>query len=370
MNLIFRSLVVATGVIYIPTLHAEPSTPSPSSSVQDATDATLLATSNQNLTQLPPFQNGHFYLGGRLGWAAYDGACGNSALDCTDDTFGYGLYGGYQFNSWFALEGGATSYGSPDARYPAGDVSADVYGGEVVVKLDYPLTERINVFTRLGGAYQYIEKEIPAIQGDSSSHEWNVLSSLGVSYRLSQNWSVRGEYQFIDGIGDGSIGQADSHFTSIGLTYHFNQQAPVIEPTPIEPATRYVTIEKPLSLSAQTLFAFDSTTVVTNQSLDLLVEQLTSYPEDKVQILGYTDNSGSEAYNQRLSEQRAKAVAAYLTEKGIDASRLTVVGKGEANPVASNDTQQGRVQNRRVEVRFDTTINQTLEATDSPNETN
>ncbi|HGF3724609.1 TPA: OmpA family protein, partial [Vibrio parahaemolyticus] len=190
------------------------------------------------------------------------------------------------------------------------------------------------------------------------------------SYRLSQNWSVRGEYQFIDGIGDGSIGQADSHFTSIGLTYHFNQQAPVIEPTPIEPATRYVTIEKPLSLSAQTLFAFDSTTVVTNQSLDLLVEQLTSYPEDKVQILGYTDNSGSEAYNQRLSEQRAKAVAAYLTEKGIDASRLTVVGKGEANPVASNDTQQGRVQNRRVEVRFDTTINQTLEATDSPNETN
>ncbi|HGF5258925.1 TPA: OmpA family protein [Vibrio parahaemolyticus] len=118
------------------------------------------------------------------------------------------------------------------------------------------------------------------------------------------------------------------------------------------------------------MFAFDSTTVVTNQSLDLLVEQLTSYPEDKVQILGYTDNSGSEAYNQRLSEQRAKAVAAYLTEKGIDASRLTVVGKGEANPVASNDTQQGRVQNRRVEVRFDTTINQTLEATDSPNETN
>ena len=370
MNIIFRSLVVATGVIYIPTLHAEPSTPSPSSSVQDPTDATLLATSNQNLTQLPPFQNGHFYLGGRLGWAAYDGACGTFALDCTDNTFGYGLYGGYQFNSWFALEGGATSYGSPDARYSTGDASADVYGGEVVVKLDYPLTERINVFTRLGGAYQYIEKEISTIQGDSSSHEWNLLSSLGVSYRLSQNWSVRGEYQFIDGIGDSSIGQSDSHFTSIGLTYHFNQQAPIIEPTPTEPATRYVTIEKPLSLSAQTLFAFDSTTVVTNQSLDLLVEQLTSYPEDKVQILGYTDNSGSEAYNQRLSERRAKAVAAYLTEKGIDTSRLTVVGKGETNPVASNDTQQGRVQNRRVEVRFDTTINQTLEATDAPNETN
>nr|WP_176453704.1 hypothetical protein [Vibrio parahaemolyticus]BAX57065.1 outer membrane protein A [Vibrio parahaemolyticus] len=62
---------------------------------------------------------------------------------------------------------------------------------------------------------------------------------FGVSYRISQRWSLRGEYQFIDGIGDGEVDQADQHFTSVGLTYHFGQatpviidEAPVIEPEP------------------------------------------------------------------------------------------------------------------------------------------
>ncbi|WP_229626526.1 outer membrane beta-barrel protein, partial [Vibrio parahaemolyticus] len=112
-------------------------------------------------------------------------------------------------------------------RYATGGkVEADVYGGELAVKLSVPVTERMALFTRLGGAWQRIDKTVSQMPDSIESSEWNVLSSLGVSYRISQRWSLRGEYQFIDGIGDGEVDQADQHFTSVGLTYHFGQSEP------------------------------------------------------------------------------------------------------------------------------------------------
>jgi OOP family OmpA-OmpF porin len=67
-------------------------------------------------------------------------------------------------------------------------------------------------------------------------------------------------------------------------------------------------------------------------------------------LKGYTDSVGPASYNLKLSEMRAKAVAKALEERGIDASRLTAKGFGESNPIASNDTPEGRAKNRRVEV--------------------
>ena len=72
----------------------------------------------------------------------------------------------------------------------------------------------------------------------------------------------------------------------------------------------------------------------------------------KISIEGHTDNVGDAARNQTLSENRAKAVAAYFTSKGIDASRITVVGYGEDQPVAENNTADGRKKNRRVEMKL------------------
>ena len=70
-----------------------------------------------------------------------------------------------------------------------------------------------------------------------------------------------------------------------------------------------------------------------------------------VRIEGHCDSTGDEAYNQLLSERRATAVKAYLIEHGIAADRLSVAGRGEGTPVASNDNEEGRFQNRRVEFR-------------------
>ncbi len=83
-------------------------------------------------------------------------------------------------------------------------------------------------------------------------------------------------------------------------------------------------------------------------NLNKLVAFLNKYPDRSVQIEGHTDNVGSEDSNQGLSQRRAESVKAYLVQQGIAANRLTAVGMGENQPVASNDIQSGRQQNRRV----------------------
>ena len=85
-------------------------------------------------------------------------------------------------------------------------------------------------------------------------------------------------------------------------------------------------------------------------NLNRLVAFLNRYPSRTALIEGHTDSVGTQGFNQGLSERRAQAVQAYLREQGIDAARLDAVGKGEAGPVAGNDSAAGRQQNRRVEV--------------------
>lgn len=84
--------------------------------------------------------------------------------------------------------------------------------------------------------------------------------------------------------------------------------------------------------------------------LDRLASFLNEHPDRRVQIEGFTDSVGSDAYNQDLSERRAEAVQAALTARGIDRSRISTEGYGKAFPVASNSDSSGRQLNRRVEV--------------------
>lgn len=85
-------------------------------------------------------------------------------------------------------------------------------------------------------------------------------------------------------------------------------------------------------------------------TVDRLAQFMGDYPERTVQIEGHTDSAGSDALNQRLSEQRAAAVRDALVARGVGLGRIQTIGYGEARPVASNDTPAGRQQNRRIEV--------------------
>jgi outer membrane protein OmpA-like peptidoglycan-associated protein len=87
------------------------------------------------------------------------------------------------------------------------------------------------------------------------------------------------------------------------------------------------------------------------QNVDRVAHALAEQPKDSTfQVVGYTDNTGSDKENQELSAARAHAVADRLTEAGIDSSRISADGRGEADPIASNDTREGRASNRRVEI--------------------
>lgn len=85
-------------------------------------------------------------------------------------------------------------------------------------------------------------------------------------------------------------------------------------------------------------------------NLNNLAQSLIDYPNTEVIIAGHTDSSGPEDYNQKLSEQRADAAATILVKQGVPANRISIVGHGELEPKASNDTAFGRQENRRVEV--------------------
>jgi len=89
---------------------------------------------------------------------------------------------------------------------------------------------------------------------------------------------------------------------------------------------------------------------VARANIESLAKILNKYPDTNILIEGDTDNTGSEEYNQKLSERRAQAVADYHRSLAVAGSRISTVGLGELNPVASNDTDYGRQQNRRVEV--------------------
>ncbi len=110
----------------------------------------------------------------------------------------------------------------------------------------------------------------------------------------------------------------------------------------------YLIVNTPSDL----LFATDSATVSASlyDDLQAVASNLQQYPNSTIQVIGHTDNTGSAAYNMDLSQRRAGAVAAILINDGVTASRVQVIGRGEDQPIASNLTEEGKAQNRRVEI--------------------
>ena len=115
-------------------------------------------------------------------------------------------------------------------------------------------------------------------------------------------------------------------------------------------------IEK-LKIQARSVFfnsgksTFKAGDAATITSLDAMREILVNYPNAKFSIEGHTDSDGSDAFNQKLSEDRANAVRNAMIEKGVKADNLTAVGFGESKPIATNKTKAGKAQNRRTEVK-------------------
>ena len=107
-----------------------------------------------------------------------------------------------------------------------------------------------------------------------------------------------------------------------------------------------------LNMPSGITFGFDSANLDPNfyPVLDGVANTLQEYNQTVIEVAGHTDSVGTDAYNQALSERRANAVGNYLMSRGLMRDRFIIVGAGESRPIASNDTESGRAQNRRVEI--------------------
>ena len=127
---------------------------------------------------------------------------------------------------------------------------------------------------------------------------------------------------------------------------------PAAPAAPAKPAPS--SVRQSVVIQADALFDFDKSVLRPDgkKSIDEALGKISGVDVEMVIATGHTDSIGTDQYNQRLSERRAQAVKDYLVSKGIPASKVTTIGKGESQPVATNKTKEGRQKNRRVDIEF------------------
>ena len=290
---------------------------------------------------------------------------------------GFKIYLGKQLSRNFAFEAGYYDLG--EFSFASSTVPAGSFNGVAAfrgVNLDVvgmlPLSERFAVFARAGVAYtetktSFTGTRLNAITGPRRSEKKaGAKFGLGLEYKLSEALAMRAEverYQVNDAVGN----RGDVDMASLNLVYKFGRpaaqpvyvappapvvvEAPMPAPVPA-PAPAPVPVSEKVSIAAEALFDFDKSVIKAEgrTALDGLLAQLKGMDTEVMVTVGHTDSVGSDQYNQALSMRRAEAVKAYIVSTGVDASRVYTEGKGESQPVADNNTAEGRAKNRRVTV--------------------
>lgn len=322
--------------------------------------AALLCLSNAAFSDsTEPYSSG--YLGARIGYSHNDNSCLDTALVCDKDDAAYGVFAGYDFNHRLALEFSVNDIGDSVAKYPGATMEGKLREIDLALKVSYPLYQKTRIYGKLGAAYWDGEVTWDATKLDGSGVR--PLIGGGIELPLSDRWTTRLEYQYIDQVGDSEMGRANANFVGLSLVWNFASRlrktpeavvaapepAPQVQPVQAAPepvADQRIIVDEQVG---GPLFDFDKSVIRNTAAIDPVVAQLIQHPSLVVSITGHTDARGATAYNQRLSETRAKVVAHYLQSKGIEANRITVHGMGEEQPVADNQTEEGRAKNRRVE---------------------
>ncbi|AUW07411.1 OmpA family protein [Vibrio campbellii] len=240
----------------------------------------------------------------------------------------YGAYAGYQFNEWFSIEGGYL------------DLNIDS-GYEVALKADIEFLNNFDIFGRIGYS------SFSNLFGIGT--QYNPSENLGI--RLEANWYDEVKYQ-IDPV----------PVLSLGMQYKFgsyDKPTIIVKPEPIVPNptidivdTTPVHVEHTPPKFDPIHFGFDSLELTDAETVTNIAEVMKKSTDLNVQITAHTDSSGTPEYNEYLSQKRAQAVANMLVELGVDESRIDIIALGDQDPVASNATQQGRAENRRVELKL------------------
>ncbi|WP_419238536.1 OmpA family protein [Photobacterium leiognathi subsp. mandapamensis] len=273
------------------------------------------------------------------------------------DDFAAGLFMGYNVTPWFAIEGGYTWLGEAtlkgDKYHNLGKVEQQAI--DLVGKFTYQATDKVDLYTKVGGAWQFTRAKVEGV-GSDRDDSLIATAGLGAEYHFTDNLSARAEYQYYHNMETKPTGTDtkfnwDANYYGVSLVYGWGAPAPVVAPV-VEEVVEATTVQvEPISVTMPFAFDSDKLTAEDEARLEPIAQRLVNFPNAELVVIGHTDSRGSEAYNQKLSEERAKTVALYLMKHfNIDASRVKGEGRGELDPVASNDTAEGRAQNRRVDV--------------------
>ena len=265
-----------------------------------------------------------------------------------------------------------------DTEVTLANLGMKYYAGSYIVNDSHQGT-RLRPYAVLGAGYFSMD---PNRAGGEKEEDTTVNAGLGVRWMLTSRFSASLDARTIYNVDKSN----NDTIAYLGLNYYLGNVTPA--PVPVAaacpdgdgdgvcdefdacldtpPNTRVDSTGCPLpvaqvaSIKLKVNFAFDSDVVQERYFTDLgeLATFLKRFDQVDVSIDGYTDSVGDETYNQQLSQRRAQAVVDMLVNThGIDPSRLKAVGFGESDPVASNDTAEGRAENRRVmaslEVEFD-----------------
>lgn len=163
-----------------------------------------------------------------------------------------------------------------------------------------------------------------------------------------------GEHTTGHGTQGGIIGGVAGGLLGAWIGQRMTEQTQQLEQVPGVEDVNYDQQTQTIEAQMKVHFDVDKWNIKPTESvkLDELAKVFAQYPENIVVIEGHTDSDGSDSYNQKLSENRAASVAAYLRQKNINIASLNSVGYGESRPVASNATPEGKAQNRRVEIKI------------------
>jgi OOP family OmpA-OmpF porin len=299
-----------------------------------------------------------------------DGFSTTSISDDNRDT-GYKLFGGYQFNPNFALEGGYYDLGK--FGFNANTLPPGTLNGNIRVSglnLDavglFPFSEKFSAFGRVGLNYADARDSfwgsglVSVSNPDPSKRSLNYKFGVGLQYAFTEKLAMRVEaerYRIDDAVGN----KGDVDLVSVGLIYRFGQKTlaraeappePVVAarapaPAPVVAVVRPQPVAAPtkVTFSADSLFDFNEAIVKPEgkQALDAFSASLRGADFGMIAVTGHTDRIGAHAYNMALSTHRAEAVKAYLVESaGISTDKIVATGVDGADPVTKPDDCKGR----------------------------
>ncbi|KXU80814.1 MULTISPECIES: porin OmpA [Aeromonas] len=301
------------------------------------------------------------YFGAGVGAAHFNGLNKIEGVNNgEEDAAAANAFVGYNFNEYFGTELGYQYAGRGNTEGLRYENQGATLSG--IARL--PLGNDFSLFAE-GGAY-WAHTDGLGI----SDTKVSPLAGAGVTYKVNDALDLQARYRYMWDVADlnveGTHYKSNQSVATLEAVYHpFRTSYVAPAPAPVvEEAPAPQVVEKSFALNSDVLFAFGKDTLKPEgaQALDALYQQIVEFqPKDgSAVVVGYTDRIGSDAYNQKLSEARARTVANFLVSKGMAASKVAIEGRGEADPVTGTkcDGVKAKAQlisclapDRRVEVR-------------------